>query len=121
MKPALALLALLLGAAMADDAVVITDIPNWHHPVKDVFQRHNVTVSKVELLHNKTYPIFHVTCTYDPQSSENSKFYDDLLNDVLNANGKWAFELHCDGENDGFSVKWNKTSQTMDEELIETQ
>ncbi|HEY9058968.1 MAG TPA: hypothetical protein VIO64_00460 [Pseudobacteroides sp.] len=40
---------------------IITDIANWNHPVKSVMQQNSITIKKVELKNNKTYPMFYVT------------------------------------------------------------
>src|SRR5579859_2631402 len=75
-RPALAALALVLagGAAPAahdgdldpkyfthdKDETVITDIAGWTHPVKAVFQKYKLTLTKVELEWDKKFPVFHV-------------------------------------------------------------
>ena len=54
------------GIAWGDNVTVITDMAEWKHPVKDVFIKYKVKISKVELYNNNTYPIFYVSFPYDP-------------------------------------------------------
>jgi hypothetical protein len=65
--------------AMAGDVKVITDIKNWHHPVKAVFQKYKVDLDKVEL-QDKTYAVFYVKkFPYDPMLGHNDNYFNPPL------------------------------------------
>lgn len=94
-----------------DTAVVISDIASWKHPVKDVLVKKNIKILKVELLRNKTYPIFYleIAPVYE-FNSQFAKYFDILLNEIAKANGYWdfrvvdvkkglKFEVECDKKN----------------------
>ena len=93
--------------------VVITDIVAWNHPVKAVFAEHKIPLYKVELLKNKTYPIFFVSLPYDPQSSETSDYYNQLYAELLETNGWWSFALNDNRDNILIKVNWDKTKKEM--------
>ena len=42
-----------------DTALTITDIDTWNHPIKSVLSAYGITVTKVELLNNNTYPVIY--------------------------------------------------------------
>ncbi|WP_218618681.1 hypothetical protein, partial [Paenibacillus sp. P3E] len=39
-----------------DPKVIITNLEKWKHPVKEVFKKNKLTLVRVELTNNKTYP-----------------------------------------------------------------
>lgn len=77
-----------------DKAVVISDIASWKHPVKDVLLKENIKILLVELLRNKTYPIFYLE--FAPVYEFNSqfaKYYNSILHEIAKANGYWDFRV----------------------------
>ncbi len=73
--------------AVGVEKVVITDIKNWNHPVKEVIHKYGVVLKKVELLNNKTYPKFYLEESGEIISDFN------FCKSVAEANGYWDFEL----------------------------
>ena len=70
----------------------ITDIDNWNHPVKSVFLSYGINVTKVELLNNRTYPIFY--CNFPTFSGlQEKEIFKKMLKDTLIANGYWSYKL----------------------------
>ena len=74
---------------------VITDITTWEHPTKKVFEKYNIVVDKIELLNDKTYPVFYCSfpqkIDFNDQSSK--QFYLPILNKLAKENGYWDFKL----------------------------
>ncbi|HZK14298.1 MAG TPA: hypothetical protein VFC55_07250, partial [Desulfobaccales bacterium] len=77
-------------SSLAGEVTVITNIKEWHHPVKDILNKQNVILYKVEL-YNKTYPIFYVRFPYDPRLAHNDKYFKPLYYETLKANGFWNY------------------------------
>lgn len=77
----------------ASDKEVITDIKNWNHPVKIILNDYyNFILYKVELLNNKTYPIFYMN--FPLNLNKSSEFYlRDLFISIAEANGYWDYEI----------------------------
>jgi len=92
---------------------VITDIANWHHPVKKVFARHKIQINKVVLLKNKTYPVFYVKLTYDPQTSATTSYYHELYAQLLKANSWWSYALHSEEDKLRIEIDWDKTKKEI--------
>jgi hypothetical protein len=71
----------------ADDRTVITDIRNWEHPTKKVFESYGFKITKVEILH-KVYPVFYVqpnnACSIDSTQ---------LLKEIASQNGYWDYKI----------------------------
>jgi hypothetical protein len=94
-----------------DTIVVISDIASWEHPVKDILVGKNIKVLKVELLRNKTYPIFYLEIAPIYEfNSQFAEYFDILLHEIAKANGYWdfrvvdvkkglKFEVECDKKN----------------------
>lgn len=87
-----------------NDDEIITDIANWNHPVKEVFNAEEIKVDKVELKNNKTYAIFYVELTKD-LNDENKSYYVNLINKVAAANGYWDYEINDQNKNIDITVK----------------
>lgn len=107
-------------AESQNDAVTIIDIAGWKHPVKGVFQKHNVVLEKVELYKNKTYPLFYVNLPYDPQLRHNNTYFARLYADLARANAYWDYELVS--KDDGVRIKVicdRKRNIFIREELME--
>jgi hypothetical protein len=82
-----------------EEIYTITDIDNWQNPVKTLFENYSITLKKVELLKNKTYPIFYLE--YGGELLSECDYYS-LLN-IAKANGYWSYKLV--GEEDKISVE----------------
>lgn len=93
---------------------VITDIANWNHPVKDVLNKYNIRIMKIELLNNKQYPIFNVE--FDPVyrlDTQGAKYFDTLLKSIASANGYWNFKVVDDKNKFVFDVECNKEKRML--------
>lgn len=102
------------------DVFTITDIAGWKHPVKGVFQKHNVVLEKVELYKNKTYPLFYVKLPYDPHLGHNSKYFARLYTDLARANAYWDYELVSREDEARIKIYCDRKRKTvLREELIE--
>jgi hypothetical protein len=102
--------------AMASDVNVITDIKNWHHPVKIVFQKYKVDLYKVEL-HDKTYSVFYVKFPYDPMLGHNDTYFHPLYLDTLGANGFWSYAFVDREDGRRINITWDKKTKTMSENI----
>ncbi|MEN9306530.1 MAG: hypothetical protein RL173_462 [Fibrobacterota bacterium] len=89
---ALKILILAAGLSLATpDRTVITDIPNWKHPTKAVFQSKGIAIHSVVLV-NKTKPIFHVTFPVTPSTCDTNAL-SQTLREVSKANGYWSYAI----------------------------
>ncbi len=101
-------------------ATVITDIATWSHPTKDVFNKYHLRLTKVELMWNKTFPVFHVTdFGADPGAGPSSPYFTSLEMDLLKANGYNAFKIVEDNVHDGFVVAFDRRKRFLDRELVQ--
>jgi hypothetical protein len=110
----------LVAPAAAGDVQVITNLKAWHHPVKSVFQKHNVILYKVEL-HNQTYPVFYVKFPYDPRLGHNDKYFRPLYYDTLKANGFWDYTFVDQSSEVKITITWDKKTKTLSEDLSSVQ
>jgi hypothetical protein len=105
--------------ALAGDVKVITDIRNWHHPVKTVLQKNKVEISKVEL-HDKTFAVFYVKkFPYDPMLGHNDNYFHALYLDTLEANGFWSYAFVDQEGGHRINITWDKKTKTMSENMEE--
>jgi hypothetical protein len=111
-------LAIEIAIATAGDVIVISDVQEWKHPVKDVLKKHNVVIYKVEL-HHKTYPIFYVSFPNDPWFGQNDKFFKLLYYETLKANGFWDYSFIDQSFGCKVNIKWDKKSKTLTESVDE--
>ncbi len=102
--------------AMAGDVKVITDIKNWHHPVKTVFQKNKVELYKVEL-HDQNYPVFYVKFPYDPILGHNDNYFHPLYLDTLKANGFWNYAFVDSEDGCRINITWDKKTKTLSENI----
>jgi hypothetical protein len=102
------------GNAGAGDIRVITNINEWHHPVKDVLIKHKVILYKVEL-YNKTYPVFYVKFPYDPHFAHNDNYFKPLYYETLKANGFWDYSFIDRDFQCKINIKWDKNTKTLTE------
>jgi hypothetical protein len=102
--------------SLAGEVTVISNIEEWHHPVKEVLKKHKVILYKVEL-HNKTYPFFYVRFLYDPRLGHNDNYFKPLYYDTLKANGFWNYAFIDRSFACRISLNWDKKSRTLSENL----
>ena len=100
--------------------IVITDIATWSHPTKQVFEKHHLKLTKVELMWNRTFPVFHVaTFDADPGAEPADTSLSALVLDLLEANGKNAFKLVEDDAHDGFVVAFDRKTHRVYREMVQ--
>ena len=107
---------LAVDISLAGEVTVISNIQEWHHPVKDILIKHKVILYKVEL-HNKTYPIFYVRFPYDPRLAHNDKYFKPLYYETLKANGFWNYSFIDRSFQCRVNITWDKKSKTLTESL----
>ena len=99
---------------------VITDIGSWSHPTKDVFEKNHLALTKVELMWNKTFPVFHVkSFGADPGAGPAHAFFVPLEADLIKANGGNAFKMVEDEGADGFVVYYDRTKRAIHEQMVQ--
>ncbi len=106
-----------VSASFCDDRkvsaeVVITDISNWKHPTKNVFEKHGIKLIKVVLQQNGVYPIFHAAMPGDPRLVRNDKDNVAFLLELGKANGWWDFTLVDRGDIKVF-VKYDRKKKAL--------
>lgn len=106
------------ATAWTEEVKVITNIAEWHHPVKDVFKKHKVKLYKVEL-NNKTYPIFYVKFPYDPSLGHNNSYFTPLYYETAKANGFWDYSFIDYEDNCRINIKWDKKTKTLTQDHVE--
>lgn len=107
---------LAVDISLASEVTVISNIKEWHHPVKDILNKQKVILYKVEL-HNKTYPIFYVRFPYDPRLAHNDKYFKPLYYETLKANGFWNYSFIDRSFQCRINITWDKKSRTLTESL----
>ena len=107
---------LAVDISLANEVTVISNIQEWHHPVKNILNKHNVILYKVEL-HNKIYPIFYVRFPYDPRLAHNDKYFKPLYYETLKANGFWNYAFIDRSFPCKINITWDKKSKTLTESL----
>ncbi len=107
---------LAVGISRAGEITVISNIKEWHHPVKDILNKQKVILYKVEL-HNKTYPIFYVRFPYDPRLAHNDNYFKPLYYETLKANGFWDYSFIDRSFQCKINITWDKKSKTLTESL----
>jgi hypothetical protein len=105
-----------VSMSLAGEVTVISNIAEWHHPVKDIFHKQKVILDKVEL-HNKTYPIFYVRFPYDPRLAHNDNYFKPLYYETLKANGFWDYSFIDRSLQCKVNITWDKKSKTLTESL----
>jgi len=107
------------GIAWGDNVTIITDMAEWKHPVKDVFIKYKVKISKVELYNNNTYPIFYVSFPYDPWLGHNDSYFKPLYYETLKANGFWDYSFIDHDSNLRINIGWDKKTKTLTEGQVD--
>jgi hypothetical protein len=105
-----------VGISLAGEVTFISNITEWHHPVKDILHKQKVILDKVEL-HNKTYPIFYVRFPYDPRLAHNDNYFKPLYYETLKANGFWDYSFIDRSFQCKINITWDKKSKTLTESL----
>jgi hypothetical protein len=105
------------GFVLADDVTVITNVREWRHPVQEVFKKYKVTLYKVELHQNKTFPVFDVRLPYDPWLGHNDRFFKPLYYDTLKANGFWSYAFVDRESGVKIVITWDRKAKTMHEDI----
>lgn len=108
-----------VAISMAGNMTGVENIQTWKHPVKEVFQKHKVKLHKIELLNNKTYPVFYVTFPYDPHVKLNKPYFISLYYDTLKANGFWKYSFISPDDKVKITIKWNKNTKAIEEDVQE--
>ena len=99
---------------------VITDIGSWSHPTKDVFEKSHLALTKVELMWDKKFPVFHVkSFGADPSAGPAHAFFVPLEVDLIKANGGNAFKMVEDEGGDGFVVYYDRKTRAIHEALVQ--
>ncbi|MBE7213176.1 MAG: hypothetical protein INR65_19355 [Gluconacetobacter diazotrophicus] len=99
---------------------VITDIAAWSHPTKAVFARHHLELGKVELMWDRTFPVFHVaTLGADPATGPGGRSLTALELELLRANGFHAYKLVEDDHHDGVVIAYDQRTRTVDREVVQ--
>ena len=70
----------------------LLNLPDWHHPTRDVMETANVDLHFVALCQGDTYPVFGVDFRYDPRTATDDYFHP-LYDAMLRANGGWAYSF----------------------------
>lgn len=97
-----------------DDKDVITDIESWNHPVKDVFINNDIKITRVELINDRTYPIFYVELPYEVNlENENAIRY--MFNEIALNNGFWDYEIKDETHNIAVKVRCDKKTKKVTE------
>lgn len=94
----------------SSDVVVISDIDNWEHPVKNVLKDKGIPISKLELIENRTYPTFYVTLSEEIVRKE---AIEDLIEEVAKANGFWDYSFVDESNNIKIEVFIDKENRKV--------
>lgn len=87
---------------------VISDISNWKHPTKDVFEKYGIMLSRVEIIEN--YPIFYTKFKKKKSDNEMKK----ILEELLKANGYWDFEIKDEFSKERIKIFGDRENKKMD-------
>ncbi len=93
----------------------IGNINSWKHGTKDVMEKYDIKIEKVELYDDKIYPIFYVQ--FADVDKMNSKWGFKVLEEVLKANGYWNYAIIDKQKNVYFEVIGNKSMKTIEKIL----
>ncbi len=78
---------------LIDKPFTITDIAAWKHPIKKVLEDSGITITKMELYKDKTYPVIYFESEWGLNADTRSE-YISMLYAAAKANGYWSFELN---------------------------
>lgn len=92
----------------------ISDIANWKHPAKPIFDENFIKINKVELLNNKVTPIFYVEFTWIHELTACTvDYFDDLIKKIASANDYWNFKIIDDKNKLTFTVVSDNKNRTV--------
>lgn len=100
------------------DAVAITDISAWKHPVKNVFLEKKVKLIKVVMTKDKTHSTYFVTFPFDPQSAQTADYFNQLYAEVLAANDWLSYSLQTEQDHIRIDINWDKNKETMSTNIV---
>ncbi|MBB1474004.1 hypothetical protein H5368_13290 [Luteimonas sp. MC1782] len=66
---------------------------DWSHPTKQVLIERGVTLQKVSLCNDRTFPVFYAEVPYDPWLIHNNNYFLPLYGALHEANGKWPLAI----------------------------
>ena len=93
-------------------ATVIGDIKAWDHPVKKVFMENRISMIKVDLTNDKTYPAFYGLFP-EGLRRETVQFYYALIQRVATANAYWDYKLVDVKRNRSIEVECERTTRII--------
>lgn len=94
----------------------ITDIENWNHPIEKVF--HKKELLKIELVKQKTYPIFYVNHPIISKEKVINYYLDGTYLSMLKENGFWDFEIRGIDQK-SIIIKGDKKTKTISEIFLD--
>lgn len=103
-------------ATSGEDIVVITDIKKWEHPTKRVFEKYKLELKKVELQHQKKYPLFYLAFPWDPRTGPNGRLLSKIEAEVFVANGRHNFAI----QDDDYGIRLEITAENHGKSLHES-
>lgn len=80
-------------------AVIITDMAQFRHPTKAIFERYGINLQKVEKRAAGSFVIFYVAdvpLLTDSQDKQIAQSRQQLFRQLLKANGDWDFMVRCE-------------------------
>ena len=84
-------------------AVTITDMAQFQHPIKAVFNHHGIHLQQVEKRAAGSFVIFYVAdipLLTDSQDKQIAQSRQQLFQQLLKANGDWDFMIRCEDGHD---------------------
>ena len=87
---------------------VISDISNWKHPTKEVFEKYGIKLNRVEIIEN--YPIFYTKFKKKISNNEMEK----ILEELLKANGYWDFEIKDEFSKNRIKIFGDRENKKID-------
>ena len=101
----------------AADKNTISDLSSWDHPVKQVFENNKIVISKVELINQKTYPIFYVKFPFDLDYSY-AHVFKAIIDQIATANTYWDFKIIDEDRNTSVEVLCDKSLKEVKEIIV---
>ena len=107
-----------LSARFGPDCSMV-ELEEWRHPVRDVLQQAGANrLLWLALCQDRTYPVFGMAFDYDPAGATRDYFLP-LWQDMLDANGGWAFSVAVLGDQILINVAQDAGGIVVDEEALE--
>ncbi len=109
-----------LPVSSADEPLIVTDLENWAHPVKDLFKGYDIqgifgSLVRVELFYDKTYPVFYTDYVpdYFRLKEWNTSSIENALNKIAIANGYWNYEIRNSEGSITIAVNCDKSGKSV--------